>query len=117
MNLFHYNNQQAARDAQKADDTKTKAKNAAYDARDLKDQVERLALASQAMWEIIRDKLELQEEDVYEKMEEIDIKDGRRDGKLSGEILTCKQCGRKGNSSRQLCIYCGSPSKKTLLFG
>lgn len=87
------------------------AKNLAarFDARlaDLERRTDRLALACQALWELLRATTRLNEEEVFKKMEEIDLRDGYRDGKIGGRIMTCSSCGRTINTHKPVCVYCG----------
>lgn len=76
-------------------------------ASDLRQRVEMLALANQALFELLQEKLGLTETDVLKRMGEIDLRDGVRDGRMSPKILSCTKCGRKVNSTRQHCMYCG----------
>jgi hypothetical protein len=77
--------------------------------------VDRLALACQAMWEIMRDRSNLLEQDIEAKMLEIDARDGRLDGKITTQVLKCSSCGSTTNSKRFSCVICGTvierPSK------
>ncbi len=86
----------------------TKADRSAGEVSDLKQQVERLSLACQAMWELLRDYSGMSEEHIESKILEIDGRDGRVDGKIATLILTCTACGKPTNSKRQFCVLCGA---------
>ena len=73
----------------------------------LQNQVDRLSLACQAMWEILRDHTGLTEEQLLGKMKEIDARDGKMDGKMTNEVLTCPSCNNKTGTQTGSCIYCG----------
>ena len=81
----------------------------ADDAEDLKRKVDALAIAVEAMSEILQERLGVSDSAILEKMQEIDGRDGRLDGKTSPVVLLCPECGRKSNSSHSACIYCGAP--------
>ena len=51
--------------------------------RRLETKINQLALFSQALWELLREKTNLTEVDIEAKMTEIDSRDGRRDGKIT----------------------------------
>lgn len=76
------------------------------------DELERrlntIALACQAQWELLRENTNLQDNDILEKMKEIDLRDGRSDGKISRRPLPCKKCGRTINTANPKCMYCGA---------
>jgi hypothetical protein len=45
-------------------------------------------------------------EDLIEKVQEVDLRDGELDGKLLS-LADCLSCTRSNNARRTLCIYCG----------
>ena len=61
-----------------------------------------------ALWEIIREHSDFKEEDLEKKMLEIDLRDGKTDGKIGALVLNCPACGSKTNSKRPTCIICGA---------
>jgi hypothetical protein len=71
-------------------------------------QVEHLSLACQALWELLRDNTNFEEDHILEKMQEIDMRDGKPDGRMHRRVLECPECGRKANSQRERCLYCGA---------
>jgi hypothetical protein len=84
------------------------------DIRDLEDevrllehQVGRLALASVAMAEILRDHLGISGELIEAKIHEIDLRDGKLDGTFHPSPKTCKECGRVSGAICVTCLYCG----------
>lgn len=70
--------------------------------------VDRLTLANQAMWELLREKSGLSDADLASRVEEIDMRDGVRDGRVARSIANCPECGRPNRDGRQQCIYCGT---------
>ena len=66
----------------------------------------RLSLLNQALWEILRDKLGMSDADLEQMAAEIDIRDGRSDGKISAVPVKCPSCERIINSKRLRCMYC-----------
>ena len=101
--------QQAARAANKAD-------RFADDIKSLERRLDRMTLATQALWEMLRDAGHLAEDALLAKMQEIDLRDGSADGKITRTITVCPQCGRNSNSKRLECLYCGSPLPSPNLF-
>ncbi len=73
----------------------------------LRDQVERLALLSQSLWELLQERLQLTEADLEKKVQEVDLRDGTADGKISRHPLRCPKCSRVSNSRHKKCLYCG----------
>lgn len=69
--------------------------------------VDRQALACQAMWELLQQHLPLGEKDLLAKMEQIDLRDGVADGKMTRHASACSGCGRAVPAKRKKCLYCG----------
>jgi hypothetical protein len=70
------------------------------------DKLERLTLVCAAMWELLRDRSSIPDEDLLAKIREIDLRDGVLDGQRSLDPLGCPRCGRANNRRRQTCLYC-----------
>ena len=86
--------------------------------RALEQQVGRLALASLAMAEILRDHLGISGELIEAKIHEIDLRDGKLDGTFHPAPKTCTDCGRISGPICATCLYCGATlPKETLLIG
>ena len=75
-----------------------------------------LSLCCQAMWELIRDNTKLTEGDLAAKIDEVDLRDGRGDGKMGTRIFKCPQCGHRTNSARATCLMCGAELPKQHAF-
>lgn len=82
-------------------------------------RLDRLSLACQAMWELLRDTTDFEEQDILKRMEEVDLRDGVKDEKMTPASLHCESCGRKGNPRRRQCVYCGGklPAEGRSAFG
>ncbi len=74
------------------------------------DKLERLMLVNAALWELIRDSTSLSDDDLKRKIQEIDLRDGKLDGKMSSSPSSCKDCGRTIGRRHHKCIYCGAPA-------
>jgi rRNA maturation endonuclease Nob1 len=83
----------------------------------LEDKIASLALACQSLWEVLEDKTDITQQDLLAKMEEVDLRDGRKDGKLSRAVDACPNCGRKSSRRRPRCMYCGTEMGSSELFG
>jgi hypothetical protein len=81
---------------------------AVYDPRLLEDRLERLALICMAMWSLVQSETNLTEEDLLERVREIDMMDGTADGKITRQVVRCSKCDRPMSSRHTRCIYCGS---------
>lgn len=78
-----------------------------HEVNQLREQVDTLTITCQALCETLRDQLGVSEEEFVARLEEIDLRDGVADGKITRQPLACPQCGRKSNAKRNACLYCG----------
>ena len=83
--------------------------------RSLEFELERLRLLNQALWELIREKLGLQDMELENKAQEIDLRDGIPDQKISQIPLKCPRCGRTSSSKHWRCLYCGLEFEKPVM--
>jgi hypothetical protein len=75
----------------------------------MRSQIDTLTLANQAMWELLSERHGLTDHDLRKKMEEVDLRDGKLDGKLTRtEIKQCRECGHKVGKHRENCYWCGA---------
>ncbi len=74
----------------------------------LEHKLNSLALASQAMWELLQERTDVSQEELEERMHEIDLRDGVADGKITHTAVACPHCGRKTTRRRSHCMYCNS---------
>ena len=70
-------------------------------------QLNGLLLTCMAMWEIMQQKLGTTEQELMDRVREIDLRDGQLDGKVSGVARTSSRCGRTMSMRHQRCIYRG----------
>jgi hypothetical protein len=64
------------------------------------------------MVEIMRDRHGVSEAEFEAKVREIDLRDGRLDGKLrvaTPAPRSCPACGRPNGGTRVACLYCSAP--------
>ena len=101
------------REAREANETAGQAERTARDARtqiqDLRTAVDRLLLVNRAMWEILAEATDLTDADLVQKVNEIDLRDGRLDGKLTTRVRECPSCRRTMYKGHRQCLYCGAP--------
>jgi len=75
----------------------------------LEAKIDALALICQALWELLRQETGLREAEIAKKIEEIDLRDGKKDGRITGRPLKCTKCGRPTHTRQRVCMYCGAP--------
>lgn len=74
----------------------------------LEAKIDGLALISQALWEIVQEKTDATTLEIEQKIKEIDLRDGREDGKITGKTSPCPKCKRPAHSRQGACMYCGT---------
>ena len=74
---------------------------------ELEDRVDRLSLLSMALWTLVREQLNLTDEQLAQRVQDIDLTDGKLDGKVSKASSKCEKCGRMLSARHVKCIYCG----------
>jgi hypothetical protein len=77
------------------------------DVANLEQVVESLMLTCQAMWELLREQSNLTDEALMRRIQEVDLRDGARDGRMAARASTCSACSRPNNSRHTHCVYCG----------
>ncbi|MCG3135681.1 MAG: hypothetical protein HMLKMBBP_03413 [Planctomycetes bacterium] len=93
-----------------ATDANAKAGRAEAAAAEMQLRMDRMALACEAMWELVRERTGATDADLRRKIEEIDLRDGKLDGRIARTVAPCARCGRAVNSGRRRCIRCGAES-------
>ena len=75
---------------------------------DLEQRIDKLTVICMAMWGLLHERLSLTEEDLMERVKEIDLRDGQADGKITPTVAQCRQCGRVMSRTHSKCMYCGA---------
>ncbi len=103
--MYGFRNIQATADASQA---RAEARGARMDVREVGDQVERTLLVCEAMWSILRDRLGVTDEELFARVNEIDLSDGKLDGKVrKATVAVCSKCKRTVSKRFAKCSYCG----------
>jgi hypothetical protein len=77
---------------------------------ELKNEIERLLLITEALWNIVRTKCDLPEDELAREIHRLDLEDGIADlRKRSTPPRTCPKCGRVVTKKKASCTFCGSP--------
>jgi len=83
--------------------------------KDLEYEVQRLMLLNQALWELVRERLDVEEADLEVKAHAIDMRDGVEDGRMTEVGLACPSCGRVSSSKHWRCLYCGQEFQRPVM--
>lgn len=76
----------------------------------LEDELAKLRLITEAMWELTSEVTGLSIEQLARRIEEVDMDDGRADGRKVHPMLNCTSCHAKVDHSSKICTYCGVPA-------
>ena len=104
---------EAKTDASRA---KQDARSQAAHIRSLEFSVQRMSLVSQALWELLRTRFQMSEEELLAKIQEIDLRDGKLDNRISPQANNCPSCNRILSTKNVRCIYCGTEVQRPHVF-
>ena len=86
--------------------------------RDLTERVEKLTIISMALWTFVKQATGLADKDLMDKFRQIDLLDGREDGRVAPdhEVAQCPKCGRAMSRRHARCLFCGERNLKDTVF-
>jgi hypothetical protein len=73
----------------------------------LEEKLDRLALISRAMFELLQEARVLSEEKLNAKIVEIDLRDGQKDGRMMPVPKRCPKCSAMMSPKFGRCLFCG----------
>jgi hypothetical protein len=113
--FWELHQQSRIRQAEKdADRAYYKAKDASYALADLRGKLSKTLMICEALWSFMHEKLGITEEELYERIRDIDLSDGKLDGKVRRKPHNCPSCDRITGRQHRECLYCGEPLKPDL---
>ncbi|MCP5474398.1 MAG: hypothetical protein H7A19_06110 [Rhodanobacteraceae bacterium] len=68
------------------------------------------------MRSLLQDTSGLTEHDLIKRMEEVDLQDGKRDGRVRPKPVVCGSCGRNNSGRHAACLYCEMPIERESAF-
>jgi len=92
------------------------AERAAKDIQQLQAELDRLTLSCAALWSLLKEHGHTDEE-LLARMQELDLRDGKLDGRIAPDAIACDGCGRKTKAGRRTCLYCGKELPAGPAFG
>ena len=98
-----------------ATNARAEAREAKTETELMRHDVDRLLMITEALWTFLKKEHGYSDEDLANAVKEIDLRDGRLDGRAEQpQASPCPNCGRINSARRSLCIYCGQPLPVTL---
>jgi hypothetical protein len=85
-----------------------KAREVALYAEYLERRIEKLNLITRAIWSFVQEATNLREEDLIERVKEIDLSDGQLDERVAKTAVQCSECNRTLSPRHDYCIWCGA---------
>jgi hypothetical protein len=82
----------------------------------LEERVDRLTLITAALWSLLQRTSGLTDAELQAKVQQIDLTDGRLDGKLRPDVRNCAACGRPMAARHIRCVYCGEDAEHKSAF-
>ncbi|MBI4717409.1 MAG: hypothetical protein HY763_06365 [Planctomycetes bacterium] len=70
-------------------------------------KLDRALLTCEALWTLLRDKFGVSDVELVQRINELDLSDGRLDGKVRKSAVSCPKCGRAIARRFPKCMYCG----------
>ncbi len=113
MSIFwavHHGAGMAGYAAQEAQDARRSANRSHNRIRELESRCDKALLVCEAIWTLLRDKLGVTEEELVKRVMDLDLSDGRLDGKVRKTAVKCAKCKRPVARRFAKCPYCGCQS-------
>jgi len=76
-------------------------------AEQLETRLERALMTMEAMWTLMSERLGITEDELQERIVEIDLSDGILDGRVRRPAMECHACNRRIPRRFTRCMYCG----------
>ncbi len=97
-----------------ADNASDKARSASTAVNFMQCEIERLLMITEALWTILKDEHDYDDEMLVDRITEIDLKDGKLDGRVTEKKgpIKCDRCSKPVSRRRPICIYCGTAFNK-----
>ncbi len=89
------------------------ARQASTNVRFVQSEVDRLELLCEGMWNLLKKKTGLTDDDLLSEVAALDLSDGQADGKRARGPVKCPKCNRPNSRQHDFCLYCGELIRTT----
>lgn len=109
---------EAAAATQEVNSAKSRVRDVGETVTTLRIEVDRLQMLCEGMWTLLKAKTGTTDAELAELVEQIDLRDGKLDGKVArtAEVVACPDCGRAVSVRTGACLFCGTRPKNDDLF-
>lgn len=108
MSRFHFHPGSHDEASHDTAGTRSEARLAITAAHYLEQDVERVHMIAEALWMLLKEKLDLEDADLLRLIAAIDLRDGKLDGRVArATAAPCPGCRRNVARSRTRCLFCG----------
>ena len=73
----------------------------------VEERLDYLTLINRALFELLAERTGLTEQELAAKITEIDLRDGKEDGKMTATAKPCPACGSMISPRFNRCLFCG----------
>ena len=73
----------------------------------LESRLDRLEMICEAMFNLLKEHMQVEDADLMACIAELDLSDGAADGKVARGPQRCGKCNRPNSRRHDFCIYCG----------
>jgi len=74
---------------------------------DVQERLDKMALLNLALWSLLKEKLDVTDAELEARVQELDLQDGKLDGRISSKPVDCPDCNRPLHQRHRRCLYCG----------
>lgn len=79
---------------------------------EVEDRISKLLLVNAALYDVIKEKLNVTDEDIAQKINELNDKNFLLEQKTDQHVRKCRKCGKNLIQRRTVCVYCGMENDK-----
>ena len=110
-----YQDSRIGRNRDLAKSAKDTSQKSARDVDQLERKVEHLMMVTEALWSVIKESHEMDDDDLREVIKNIDLRDGNLNGRVAKKPpQKCPRCKKTIQRRQSKCMYCGTEVDKEI---